>query len=135
MMTCLQTDTEEDRFTVIMRAVCGEIRVTLCPIQSCSTISTLILAWSVFTPVRWYQYESPATFLPLQATSGHGPTQVSMPRPHESSRDLSSGTWNKTQGIYFSHRRRPIEVYLILKGRDISFVNLINTSVSFSIEK
>jgi hypothetical protein len=30
---------------------------------------------------------------------------------------------DKTRAIYFSHRRRPVEAYLTLKGRHIPFVN------------
>jgi len=30
---------------------------------------------------------------------------------------------DKTQAIYFSHRRRPVEAFLTLKGRQVSFVN------------
>jgi hypothetical protein len=29
----------------------------------------------------------------------------------------------KTQAIYFSHRRRPVEAYVTLKGRHVPFVN------------
>jgi len=29
---------------------------------------------------------------------------------------------NKTQAIYFSHRRGPVEAHLTLKGRDIPFL-------------
>jgi len=30
---------------------------------------------------------------------------------------------DKTQGIYFSNRRRPVEAFLTLKGWQIPFVN------------
>jgi len=32
---------------------------------------------------------------------------------------------DKTQTIYFSHRRRPVEAHLTLKGRNIPFVNSV----------
>jgi hypothetical protein len=30
---------------------------------------------------------------------------------------------DKTQAVYFSHRRRQVETFLILKGRQVPFVN------------
>jgi len=48
------------------------------PYQSCSTISTLIVVGFLFSPDRRYLYESPAAVSPVQAKSGHEPTQGSM---------------------------------------------------------
>jgi len=41
----LQTaDTEEDRFAVIMRAVCEQIKATVSPLRTCNILSTLVLS-------------------------------------------------------------------------------------------
>jgi hypothetical protein len=47
--------------------------------------------------------------------------------PLQCSCGVSAGTFkmnkDKTQDIYFSHRRRPVEAYLTLKGWKVHFVN------------
>jgi hypothetical protein len=42
---------------------------------------------------------------------------------------------DKTQTIYFFHRRRPVEAYLALKGRHIPFVNNVKHVDVILIEK